>query len=383
MRTARLLSLLVLTGGLSLSACDSLAPDAPGGQTLHFTNDPSIATRLQRVAGTPQTVAGKTQTVTLDVVGKVAPMTISGATAFANGIQLVDGKVFVTYITPGNAFGGGIDLLDPSDPMNTRSAKSSFSDVFDVSGVAVRGDAMYVSGSVKEGTATGAGTIKKDNGAFVIQTSVSDMETSTAFANLESGDVTDIAFGSDGNLYATSGATGRAYTLSTSLKTLASWKQNELRSILPAAGGVYALSGKGLHFSATGVSSSRVNYQPVLTLDGLTTAGLARMSQSEGYLYVPLNRGGLSVLDQRTNKEVTRVQGGTFNGVAAVKDFVFVANADGGLVAYQWNATRTVLTDARRIDLDGLEANHVVYANGYLFVAAADGGVRIVRVDVS
>lgn len=253
--------------------------------------------------------------------------------------------------------------------------------MIDVSGVAVSGNVLYVSGSLKEGPRYGDGrqVTSKDNGAFLLRTTVSDMETNSAVANLQSGDVNDLVLGSNGYLYATSGATGRVYTLlPATLTTLSSWSANDLRSVLPTSNGVYALSAKGLHYRASTTISS--SYSTIATYDAgnFVDRGIARMTAADGYLFVPLNKGGMVVVNTATNKEVARTAV-PLNGVTVRGKLVFGANYEGGVAVFEWTASKGTLEHVSQVNL-GFEVNQIVYANDHLFVATADGGVRIVKV---
>lgn len=60
------------------------------------------------------TAPSKTSTTTLLLRAEITPPVIGGSPVYATSISVSEPYVFVTYSTPGAAFGGGIDVVDIS-----------------------------------------------------------------------------------------------------------------------------------------------------------------------------------------------------------------------------------------------------------------------------
>lgn len=396
MTSARFLSLVVLAGAAALSGCDAFIPEdvASAPLDLTFQQDPTLAQRLVPTPGVAPAL-GKGSGMQLAEVGLVKPMTLKGKTLLANGIQYVGGKVYVSYITSGNDFGGGIDVLDPKNPLSPANAAAGTSVNFDVSAVAVSGTSVYVGGSARGGTYTGGlGTIKDEEGAVLIRSST-DMFSPTGF-KFNNGDFVKYATGdvnglsvSGSTIYASTADNGGAYAYTTTLTTARTpWSAAQMLSVHPAGANVYALTRTGLYVRSNTSNSAFTRID--LSFAPMGGGHVARLSSDATYLYVPLNRDGLAVVRLSDNKVVARVPAaGTFSAIASTGTHLFVANNDGGVVAYEWNTARTALTDVTRYFYDGQQSslsaasNDLVFVEGYLYVAGASGGVRIFRATAS
>lgn len=380
MRSFRLLSLLALAGGVTLSACDSLLPEDGSVPTSLTFSPTSVGARLTPGSGATETIrgAGKAAAVSVSIreVAKVAPLVVNGVATYANYIQISQKKAYVAYITPGNAFGGGVDVIDASNPLNVSSTQSIARPDLDVSSVSsLSGGTVYFAGAVDLGSVVGTMSSR----SILAAVKANDLTRTTNVDTLSSGNATDVT-DTGSSIFVTSGATGHLYEYSNNFKRSFGTALADLRSVVASNGAVYALGNQALYVNTNG----KGGFQKLASLPGLIPSSVAKMSLDGQRLYVPLNRNGLAVFNTATGKQVAQATGGTFNGVTASGSYVYAANSDGGVVVYRWaDAGKTQLDELGRFQLNGMETNFIAASDRYLFVAAGNGGVRVLELTVT
>ena len=401
----------LIIGVFFLAGCDAWTDEEAADPPLLRPSN-TLSERLRapsdtgRVVGSQAKATGGVSTpVALRPVADIDPPTVNegegAAQPGASHLYVDENRVYVSYTTPGVAFGGAIDILDATNPDDPSRANAYTSSVMDVSAVAPgSGQGFFAAGGARPDAVTTEDGEPLDSPAIVV-----GLDRATAEVNdlrdLASGAATDIT--TRGNLvFTVTGEEGFLYQFDRSLTERGRIPASDLRSVV-AGPLLYVLQGNGaVQWANTDDRGTIAALSPLRDLGGgIGDRTIARMHYQaglhNGLLYVALNDGGFAVLDANTGVPFEEVTDGRYTAVAARGDFVYAAQSNAGIVVFEWVPDPQVpaaVADAakqgpdprthtlQRVGADplnGFQANHLVVGEDYLYVASGRDGTRVLR----
>lgn len=351
--------------------------------------------------------------------------------------------VFAAYKIPGTAFGGGVDILDANDPTQlTNEDNALISQDLDVQEVAYEIGApnrLYIAGAVdfeaieaRDFGGTPAVMIRaevQDNGNVArngtgdvrvveaamphnlvksVTVATSNDANHNVYAVTDGGSLFefDNGLGSRVELNSASGTTPDVIGAGAEFTSVTSLDGENYAQVLTKDGNVYSIG-------TAGADDGKV-YERALALNAVTTNGIARLSgydHSAGgnssvtakLLYGALNSGGLVVLDrtgttklyEKTDRYYVSVTAADYSGASRV----YAAGPGGRIDVFEVTSaitdgnTSTGLQLEGSFDLGGLQeigagssigsadVNQILAQGDYLYVAASDEGIVVLKVD--
>lgn len=365
---------------LLLSGCQLLGISDDTDEPLFEVTD-DLADRMHTQEQPQARVEGGEASFDLETIATIDAPEIEGQATSATYL-FTDRKgqvdaVFVGYITSGDPFGGGIDVLDVTDPTNVSASKSLISEDIDVGALAPRSkNHFYVAGAIDPDAGAVEG-VQFSTPAALAEVKVSgDKAEIDNLADLSSGSATDVGY-VNGKVYAVTGEEGHFYRLRNQLAVADSEELSDLRSVTMSDDNVYVLDGAAQIYRGALEGGSVEAFADAG--DGISARSIAKIRYAEGRLYVALNTGGFVVLDAEDGSEVARHEDGTYNALTARGSYVFAANTTGGVNVFEWSGDGS-LKSIEIESLDGFQANYIAAAGEYLYVANGEEGVRILKV---
>lgn len=374
--------LLGLSAGIMLlvSGCQLLGISDDAEEPLFEVTD-DLSDRIYTQEQPQPRVDGKGSLFDLETVATIDAPEIEGRSTSATYL-FADRKgqveaVFVGYITAGDPFGGGIDVLDVTDPTDVSASKSLISADLDVGALAPRSkNHFYVAGAIDPDAGAVEGVPFSTPAAVAEVKVAGDKAEIDNVVDLSSGSATDVGY-ANGSVYAVTGEAGHFYRLRNQLAVGGSQELVDLRSVTVSDDNVFILDGAGQVYQGA-IGGSSVDAFASAG-EGISERSIAKIRYAEGRLYVALNTGGFVVLDAEDGSEVARREDGTYNALTARGSYVFAANTTGGVNVFEWTGD----SDLEAVDtekLDGFQANYIAAAGDYLYVANGEEGVRILKV---
>lgn len=344
--------------------------------------------------------------VDLKLIAQVKPPTINGERVQATSVSRRSAIAFlVSYNLQGEAFLGGTDyLINWFSRFPIIHSSASFADS-DISAVAHSGSAVYLAQATNaDGFATSASietlSIKNlrmsllDNNRF-------DLSSFAATSVVVVGNTTYVTTGSDGHLYALN---------SRDLSVLAQYPLEDARWVEHDASNdrivvVQGTPGRISTFEEGNFDGGTLNLLNTFPFMGANQAeAKSTVEVVGGKAFIAAGPDGVQIMcldDGSIVGTVPRPDPAalgldpsvvTTNAVTVDDDLMFISNGEAGVyvAAGAEDFDRTDCDEAQSISVLGslrfgdLEsANHVSYRQGYLFVAAGLGGVKIVQANVT
>ena len=374
---------------VTLAACDTAGDSPPASDEtvavaaragLLLQADGPLGDRLVPVPANVATfypVAGasaRAGAVALSALYNIVP---PSAASHATHLTFQDGGVAASYLVPGNAFGGGFDIIDRADPSASTqftSALVDFAEVFDLGGT------LYFSGSldIENPAAAPLGFASK----AVFSSLVPDadgLDSTLYLADLDSDFVMDATYpGSGKHIYVVTGFDGSLYRIDKdNLNASRRLSAFDLRSVAAARVGnkdqLFVLDGAGAVYRME--ASKKALGAPIhtATQGGYPVGAIARLHVDGDRVYVPSGVLGFDVITT-DGAFVAHVRSGAVKSLATAGDLVFVSNADDGVYVAQWDEAGTALSIIGQIDFGTASVNHIEVDGSTLYVAAgADG----------
>lgn len=397
---------------LALSGCygDGGPSDPPDEKNARAAVSNQSADLGARVRITDQAIAlesggnGKTTAKALDLqlvlVAEVDPPVVDGEPVQANSVSLDDdGRGVVGYNTRGEVFRGAIDLfvgLDGGAPELSSSA--GFNDT-DVNAVLLHDDEIYTA------QATGAE-------GFVTSAAVEYLKVNKDAITLKDNKRVDIASFAgtglgiaDGHVMATSGDGGGVYRLHRkSLNLEAEASLDDARWVAASGDGQIAVV-QGTPGRMTLLDDADLVVSTTHSFDGADVPeSKSTIEVVGGKAFIAAGPAGVQVLSTATGQVLATIPPPdaaslaldpsvvVTNSVSVDGALIFISNGEAGVYVVQASGdldgvdseTVPTLSSPARLRFDDLQsANHVAYRNGFLFVAAGTGGLKIVSVIVN
>ena len=321
----------------------------------------------------------------LTLIATVAPPSYqSGDNLTASHVDLDGSYAYVAYNTVGEAYYGGIDVVDVSDPHNPRVTSRLFYLNADINALQYDNGFLFVAGGVNSET-----SVLATSNSFVARIPVSGGRISTdliAYGFQQGYNATDLLVEAD-RILVSSGKEGSVTAYSkTDLAILAESYVADARSLAALPGGFAVLdAGTGVRLLDAGFNETALipvatnlgeatkktialRENTVLVSEAEKGAGLydATTGQLLEYLPIPIHPDGIDQADVVTN------------AVAANEKAVFMANGGAGMSLSEEDAMGADLVGI--IELGG-SVNYVASKGDYVFAASGQGGLQIIKLN--
>lgn len=383
---------LSLCGLFLIQSCQS--DDNSGGgdeKVILNTNSESLNNRIDLTGSgvldlvTSSSVTGKTAeteagTFPMSLLAEVKAPSYQGKTLMATHVDVKDNYVYVSYNTQGDAYLGGIDVIDISSPNNPKLVVQAILPNVDISTVLYDNGKLYIAGAVD------ADFNKVATPAFVAQMPLqSGLLTTDYIMNPLAGYVGTGLAVADSKYYAVSGNPGVVAKLDKATNALETTiNVEDLRAMGRIGNKIVVLSGSvGVKVYNAGTLSLEsyfttpkdiaeakrtIDFQGNNILVSQGTSGLGVYNLTSGTLLqsfaVPT-----AASDEDQNDVVT-------NAVSVNGDYAYVANGAAGIAVYK--TTDGLLKLLGKIDLSG-SSNYVKSVGDYIYVASGNGGLKIIK----
>lgn len=394
----------LLACGILVACLDSEdgSPRSGSREGMTITNDEgSLNERLterneeilvEDSAGNLSKAAAKNFKLTL--VAELEPPVVDGERLQATSVSLHGGFAYISYALRGEAYAGGVDVVQLRSGKNAVVRSSATFTDMEVHALHHDGD-LYLAGSLAEPASEGNPAVLErmtENGGKL------ELKQRKQ-AGLESFAATSVASAGK-NLYVTSGNAGGLFILDkTTLKAQASVKLDDARWVDANATRVAVVQGTPGRLAVFAAGSST----PFAThaFDGADIPESKSTVQILGdRALVAAGNGGVKLVALESGKIVASLPRPVVanldstltvtNAAAGKKDILYVSNGEAGIYVVQAGADLdkpggdadvklTVLGKLKFSDFES--ANHVAYDGSNLIVAAGLGGVKIVAVE--
>jgi len=393
---------------LGLFACSEAAPKKTDDRVTIISDDGDLASGVtdknEPVDVQPQSIPNAlavpgSSGYDLTLVAEVKPPEVDGEILQATSVAFQDGVAIVSYNVAGFIQKGAVDVfVFDADKHPVLTSRATFSDT-DVNAAGLWKGRVYLATATADETFGTPAVIE----ALTVDGGKLSMEGHFR-TGLASFAVTGVGFGED-RVYATTGNTGGVFGLDpVSGEVFAKTSFDDARWLAcPGNGTVVAVRGTP---GEVGVFASK-------DLSGVSSFGFdgANVPESKstvevlgGNAFVAGGPGGTFVIDLASGKTIAnipvpKVQGElesevVTNAVSVDGDLVFVSNGSAGvfLVAASRDLTEPGDPEGPALEFEvigrlafsgdgGGSVNHIVYRDGFLFVATGRAGLKIVRVD--
>jgi len=354
-------------------------PDKPTGR-LEYHNDPIPFKKFKSA----QSTSGDEYTFTLQYL--LSSPVVDGASVQASHIVYKSEKLYLSYNTNGDLIRGGMEVVDFANPGNPR-----------VMATGIR-DAEFSSLDIYTNSATGkshlimAGAGFNDQGAVGSQIRIFELDASGyPLMNAEIIDLTGYVATDINVLGVVTGTQGGFYEINEQALNFANYATDleDARSVAyNSTNGEYvALLGNPGRL-ITGLPAN----QQTIQLGGISYEGTkAIVRVQDGLAYAALGDGGLKVVDLASGLITASIdrpeipsgqneKNYVTNGVSVNESgYVFIANGAAGVYVAKISDLGQ-LEVLGYLDLDA-SVNYVESHGDYLFVAAGEKGVAIIRME--
>jgi hypothetical protein len=383
---------LSLCGLFLIQSCQS--DDNSGGdeKVILNNNSESLNKRIDLTGSgvldlvTSSSVTGKTDdteagTFPMSLLAEVKAPTYQGKTLMATHVDVKDNYVYVSYNTQGDAYLGGIDVIDISSPNNPKLVVQAILPNVDISTVLYDNGKLYIAGAVD------ADFNKLATPAFVAQMPLqSGLLTTDYIMNPLVGYVGTGLAVADSKYYAVSGNPGVVAKLDKATNALeATINVEDLRAMGRVGNKIVVLSGtQGIKVYNAETLVSEISFKTAV--DNRTDAKRTIDFQGNNVL-VSQGTSGLGVYNLTTGASIQNLAVPTAstgieqidvvtNAVSVNGDYAYVANGAAGISVYK--TTDGSLKFLGRITLLG-SSNYVKSVGDYIYVASGNGGLKIIK----
>ncbi|MCK5821098.1 MAG: fibrobacter succinogenes major paralogous domain-containing protein [Bacteroidales bacterium] len=331
---------------------------------------------------------------TFSVVATITPPVVNGLPVQACYVHTDGSKIYVTYNTAGDQYGGAIDIYNYTlDPVNTQltsfaAAEFPTSDINCITTIPHAGDSyeVFIVGATigysSEGLTSPACLMYFDNNLDNIQ--VHDLQGYAGNSiNYETGSA---------NFSATSGSNGGLYVIDrATLGSIAFLDKANLTSVYNYGDIAYQVCSEPARLDLYNLATANAEQ---IILPGCESNPILKSSVevANDYSFLALNEGGIAVIRNADNVIVASLSptnsGGidpeylVSNGLCIGGYRLYSANGGGGLTVFELDVNMQA-TPMGNVVINS-SVNHVSIietdgSNGYLSVATGTGGVQIIR----
>lgn len=324
---------------------------------------------------------GSTSDFPMSLLAEVNPPTYGTTKLTASHVDVKDNYVYVSYNTQGEAYIGGIDVIDVSQPNNPQLVIQAILPNTDISTVVYNNGQLYIAGA----TSVDANPALTSP-AFVAKMPLQNGMLTNNYTSVSL--VGNVATGlavADSKYYGVSGNNGVVAKIDKTTNTVETTiNVADLRAmgridnkivVLSGSDGVKVFNADNLSLQSSFSTSSDV-------LDAKRTIDFQgnNLLVSEGYqglkVYNLASGSLLQTLSLPTGLPNVDPQDVVTNAVSVNGDFVYVANGAAGVYVYKKANNNLNLLGS--IQLGG-SSNYVKSSGDYIFVATGTGGLKIIK----
>lgn len=384
------LLVLSLCGLFLFQACQSDDNGGGEGKVILNTNSESLTKRINLDGSgvlnlvTPLSVTGRDAdtpagTFPMSLLAEVSPPVYNGKTLMATHVDVKDKYVYVSYNTQGEAYLGGVDVIDISSPNNPKLVVQAILPNVDISTVLYDNGKLYIAGAVD------VDFNKVPTSAFVAQMPLqSGLLTNDYVLNSLAGYVGTGLAVADSKYYAVSGNDGVIAKLDKTTNFIEdAIAVDDLRAMGRIDNKIVVLSGtEGVKVYNAGKLSLESSFTTAVDV-----AQAKRTIDFQGNnILVSQGYAGLGVYNltgtllqslavPKATADEDQIDVVT-NAVSVNGDYVYVANGAAGISVYK--TTSGTLGLLGTIALSG-SSNYVKSVGDYIFVASGNGGLKIIK----
>jgi len=337
-------------------------------------------------------VAASGKTLTMTLVAEIAPPVVNGDTLQATSVNLKGGFAYVSYNYQGEAYRGGVDVIQIKNESKAEiRSQVLFSDA-DVHALHYDGDLYLATGTSNEAYGSPAVLERIGENGGKLELKERERVGLGSFAG------TSVVVNGK-QVYATSGNTGGLKVLNqTGLTTASTETLADARWVDVDDTRVVVVQGMPGRIAV--YTKSTLNLANTWTFTGANVPeAKTTVRVLGGKALIAAGTGGVQLMNLATGKIVGSVpvpvvaglsaDRSVSNAADADKDLIYVSNGEAGVYAVASssdltsstgdnNVTLTVLGRLRFANLQSV--NHVAFDGNTLVVAAGKGGVKVVSV---
>ncbi len=322
--------------------------------------------------------------IALEQIATVDPPIVDGTTLRASHVKIDGNYAYVTYMMEGEAYLGGLDIINIEDKTNPFVTSRVTSDIVDFTSAYFSNGRLYFASAVDTDELlnleyrANLGYVNVSAGNFLQNFQLKPIEGNIAV---------DIS-GFDDKIIGVSGATGVLGLYdAVSLETIAEQPIPDLRSIAYGNNKIAVLSG----------SEGLAMYNPgdLSVLNRINTPNLASESKrtiafKDQAILVAEGGNGVGIYDSNSGNTLQQLsiplpvdaaydsEDVVTNAVSIAGDFILMANGGAGFGIAKLDENNTLVEEGI-VDLEG-SSNYIQSDGDYIFVASGTGGLKIIKV---
>tara|TARA_B100001079_G_scaffold271741_1_gene291115 strand:+ start:8718 stop:10382 length:1665 start_codon:yes stop_codon:yes gene_type:complete len=322
--------------------------------------------------------------IALEQIATVDPPIVDGTTLRASHVKIDGNYAYVTYMMEGEAYLGGLDIINIEDKTNPFVTSRVTSDIVDFTSAYFSNGRLYFASAVDTDELlnleyrANLGYVNVSAGNFLQNFQLKPIEGNVAV---------DIS-GFDDKIIGVSGATGVLGLYdAVSLETIAEQPIPDLRSIAYGNNKIAVLSG----------SEGLAMYNPgdLSVLNRINTPNLASESKrtiafKDQAILVAEGGNGVGIYDSNSGNTLQQLsiplpvdaaydsEDVVTNAVSIAGDFILMANGGAGFGIAKLDENNTLVEEGI-VDLEG-SSNYIQSDGDYIFVASGTGGLKIIKV---
>jgi len=322
--------------------------------------------------------------IALEQIATVDPPIVDGTTLRASHVKIDGNYAYVTYMMEGEAYLGGVDIINIEDKTNPFVTSRVTSDIVDFTSAYFSNGRLYFASAVDTDELlnleyrANLGYVNVSAGNFLQNFQLKPIEGNIAV---------DIS-GFDDKIIGVSGATGVLGLYdAVSLETIAEQPIPDLRSIAYGNNKIAVLSG----------SEGLAMYNPgdLSVLNRINTPNLASESKrtiafKDQAILVAEGGNGVGIYDSNSGNTLQQLsiplpvdaaydsEDVVTNAVSIAGDFILMANGGAGFGIAKLDENNTLVEEGI-VDLEG-SSNYIQSDGDYIFVASGTGGLKIIKV---
>ena len=322
--------------------------------------------------------------IALEQIATVDPPVVDGTTLRASHVKIDGNYAYVTYMMEGEAYLGGIDIINITDKTNPFVESRVTSDIVDFTSAYFNDGRLYFASAVNTDELlnleyrANIGYVSVSDGNFLQDFQLKPIEGNVAV---------DIA-GFNDRIIGVSGATGvLGLYNAANLETIQEQTIPDLRSIAYGDNKIAVLSG----------SEGLAMYNPndLSVLNNISTPNLASESKrtiafKDQAILVSEGSNGVGIYDSNSGNALQQLDiqilpeaeyddaDVVTNAVSIAGDFILMANGGAGFGIAKLDENNTLVEEGV-VDLEG-SSNYIQSDGEYIFVASGTGGLRIIKI---
>ncbi|MCL6217995.1 hypothetical protein [Zunongwangia pacifica] len=322
--------------------------------------------------------------IALEQIATVDPPVVDGTPLRASHVKINGNYAYVTYMMEGEAYLGGIDIINIEDKTNPFVTSRVTSDIVDFTAAYFSNGRLYFASAVNTDELlnleyrANLGYVNVAAGNFLQNFQLKPIEGNVAV------DIT----GFDDKIIGVSGATGVLGVYdAASLETIAEQPVPDLRSIAYGNNKIAVLSG----------SEGLAMYNPgdLSVLNRINTPNLASESKrtiafKDQAILVSEGHNGVGIYDSNSGNALQQLaiqvlpdaeydnEDVVTNAVSIAGDFILMANGGAGFGIAKLDENNTLIEEGI-VDLEG-SSNYIQSDGDYIFVASGTSGLKIIKV---